>query len=79
MNDFGYFIFSLLLQNEGETPELVPVDNLPDECTASVQAVFTENSSQMILAPRTGNIQVYDLREGTPILAFTIPTQQCTC
>ncbi|KAF5306667.1 hypothetical protein FQR65_LT07222 [Abscondita terminalis] len=59
----------------GETPTLSPIEDLPESCTVSIQAVFTPDSRNLILAPQNGGLQVYDLIEGIPILVQTISTQ----
>ncbi|KAK5642373.1 hypothetical protein RI129_008540 [Pyrocoelia pectoralis] len=58
----------------GETPVLLPIDDLPKSCSVSLQAVFTPNSQRLILAPQSGGLQVYELVGGVPMLVQTIVT-----
>ncbi|KAB0796828.1 hypothetical protein PPYR_10889 [Photinus pyralis] len=58
-----------------ETPSLLPIDDLPESCSVSLQAVFTPNCQRLILAPQSGGLQVYELVGGAPMLVQTIVTK----
>ncbi|KAJ8946719.1 hypothetical protein NQ318_020813 [Aromia moschata] len=46
-----------------EKPNLLRVDDLENKHIPCVQAVFTPNSSQLILAPNNGGLVIYDLKD----------------
>lgn len=49
--------------------------DLPDEVSVSLQATFTPNSNQLILAPRGGGLQTFSINDGVVKLLQTIDTQ----
>ncbi|KAJ8982687.1 hypothetical protein NQ317_013159 [Molorchus minor] len=58
----GVRLFQFVYVNE--KPNLLKVDELEHKYIPSVQAVFSPNSSQLIVAPNTGGLIVYDLKDG---------------
>ncbi|XP_017779887.1 PREDICTED: U3 small nucleolar RNA-associated protein 4 homolog, partial [Nicrophorus vespilloides] len=66
-------LFKFVCDEEEENVELIPCDNLPQECGVSLNAVFTTDSNQLILSNEEGTVQVLNLKR-EPMLVQTIET-----
>lgn len=69
-----YLLF-FFIQNEENRPNIIPIEDIPEEVVPAVQVLFlTNDKSQLILASRLGGLQVLALGNDSVMLSQNIDT-----
>lgn len=55
-------------------PELTPVDSLPQECISCVRAEFKSDNKEIILAPKSGGLQILNVSDNQVFISQNIDT-----
>lgn len=58
-------------------PELTPVDSLPQECISCVRAEFKSDNKEIILAPKSGGLQILNVSDNQVFISQNIDTSNC--